>query len=76
MINTHIKLTQEELINFKQDCFDYDCRNNDTHLRGRYIFMGLPDEQGFVCVEENTNGKFIVGKQASLHSANYFLNQC
>lgn len=76
MISTYIKITQDELIKLKQDCFDYDCRSNDGHLRGRYIFMGLPDEQGFVCVEENTNGKFIVGKEASLHSANHFLKQC
>lgn len=76
MILLHGKISKQSLLKMKQDCFDYDTKNNNGNLRERFIFMGIPLEEGFVCVEGNTEGFFIEGKQASLSSANYFLKTC
>ena len=75
MILVTEKITKDKVQEMKRDCFDYSQAQNDAMLRERYIFM-MRNEPGFVCVEGNTNGFFVVGREASLNQAMYHLKSC
>lgn len=75
MLLTDIKIDKETVQNMCRESFDFSHNSNDAHLRERYAFM-MKDEQGFTLVEGNTNGFFIVGKQAGFSHTVSWLKSC
>lgn len=75
MLLEHETIGKEALLSMKQTCFDYSHKSNQSRLRERYLFLGVPGEEGIVGVECNTSGGFIEIRRAGLSEAISWLNQ-
>lgn len=67
------QITRENVNNLIRNSFDSAHKNHPDQLRERYIFMNSDFGDGFLCVEGNTNGWFILGQSAGLSNALAFL---
>lgn len=76
MVPQDITITKKDVMQMNRDCFDKSSSYSNTNMRERHIYMGLPEHQGFVLAEGNTNGWLIVGTHAGLNEAISWLNNC
>lgn len=73
---TYTKITKKVSDELKQGCFDYSTTSSNGNLRSRFALMGGKVSKGFTLMEENVNGRFIVGIEVTMDDAVVFLNNC